>query len=91
MAKTKPKLDIDALGILNDIIDLCVGNIPADNIGAGEFSTIPEVLAKLQEEPGNRNAVKAGLEYIDTLKSKVVFLEASLNQLKLLQERGIMR
>ncbi len=90
MVKTK-KPEIEVLNYLNEIVDLCVGNTPADAIGANEFSTLPEVLAKLQTDPGNRNAVKMGLTYLNKLKSKVVFLELTLQALKLSQERGIIR
>ena len=90
MAKTK-KPEIEVLNYLNEIVDLCVGNTPADQVGVDEFSTIPETLAKIQSDPGNRNAVQAGLKYIENLKSKVVFLELTLRNLKFNQERGIIR
>lgn len=90
MAKIK-KPEIEVLNYLNDIVDVCVGNVPADKIGVDEFSTLPEVLSRIQTDPGNRNAVQSGLKYIEHLKSKVVFLEITLKSLKLSQERGIIR
>lgn len=90
MAKIK-KPDIEVLNYLNEIVDLCVGNTPADVVGVDEFSTLPETLSKIQLDPGNRNAVQAGLKYTENLKSKVVFLEITLKSLKLSQERGIIR
>jgi len=89
MAKTKETVEV--LNYLNEIVDLCVGNIPADDIGVDAFSTLPESMAKIQTEPGNRNAVQAGLKYIRKLKSKIVFLEETLERIKFQQERGIIR
>ena len=89
MAKTKETVEV--LNYLNEIVDLCVGNIPADDIGVDAFSTLPESMAKIQIEPGNRNAVQAGLKYIRKLKSKIVFLEETLERIKFQQERGIIR
>lgn len=87
----KMKAEIEVLNYLNEIVDLCVGNTPADEIGVDEFSTLPETLSKIQLDPGNRNAVQKSLVYINKLKSKVVFLEITLKALKLSQERGIIR
>jgi hypothetical protein len=89
MAKTKETVEV--LNYLNEIVDLCVGNIPADDIGVDAFSTLPEAMAKIQIEPSNRNAAKAGLKYIRKLKSKVVFLEETLERIEFQQERGIIR
>lgn len=90
MAKiTKPEIEV--LNYLNEIVDLCVGNTPADEIGVDEFSTLPETLSKIQLDPGNRNAIQASLKYTEKLKSKVVFLELALKSIKLGQERGIIR
>lgn len=89
MAKTK--IEIDVLNYLNEIVDLCVGNTPADEIGVDEFSTLPETLSKIQLDPGNRNAVQKSLTYVNKLKSKVVFLEVALKNIQAGQERGIIR
>jgi hypothetical protein len=85
------ELKVTVVNQLDEIIDLCVGNIPAEDIGVGQFSTIPEVLSKVESEPSNRDAVYTGLKYIEKLKSKIVFLETELVQLQRLQERGIIR
>ena len=84
-------MEIDVLDYLDGIVDFCVGNIPADEIGANDFSTLPEALSKLNNEPGDRNAVKTALDYLEKLKSKVVFLETQLALLQRMQERGIIR
>ena len=91
MAKKKEGLEIDSLNYLGQIVDFCIGNIPADEIGADDFSTLPEALSKLQTSQGDRNAVKTALTYVEKLKSKVVFLETNLLKLQKLQERGIIR
>lgn len=84
-------MEVDPLDYLDKIVDFCVGNIPADEIGANEFSTLPEALSKLENTPGDRNAVKNAIDYMGKLKSKVVFLETQLLLLQRLQERGIIR
>lgn len=84
-------MEIDVLDYLDGIVDFCVGNIPADDIGANDFSTLPEALSKLDNSPGDRNAVKTALDYVEKLKSKVVFLETQLIMLQRMQERGIIR
>ena len=90
MAK-KEGLDIDVLEFLNQIVDFAVGNVPGEETGVDDFSTLPEVLSKLQTSQGDRNAVVTALKYVDKLKSKVVFLEVNLLRLQKLQERGIIR
>jgi hypothetical protein len=87
----KAGMEIDPLDYLDKIVDFCVGNTPADEVGANEFSTFPEALSKLDGTPGDRNAVQAALKYAGMLKSKVVFLETQLLMLQRLQERGIIR
>ncbi len=84
-------MEIDPLDYLDKIIDYCIGNIPADEVGANDFSTLPEALSKLDNAPGDRNAVQAAVQYVGKLKSKVVFLETQLLILQRLQERGIIR
>lgn len=84
-------LEIDVLDYLDGIVDFCVGNLPADEVGANDFSTLPEALSKLDNAPGDRNAVKTALDYVGMLKSKVVFLETQLAMLQRMQERGIIR
>ncbi|KKN85508.1 hypothetical protein LCGC14_0278310 [marine sediment metagenome] len=84
-------LEVDPLDYLEKIVDYCVGNVPADEIGANEFSTLPEALSKLDTTPGDRNAVQIAIQYMEKLKSKVVFLETQLLRLRRLQERGIIR
>ncbi len=91
MAKKKEGLEIDPLNYLSTIVDFCVGNVPADDIGVDDFSTLPEVLSKLHSDQGDRNAVAAAIKYVEKLKSKVVFLETELLRLQKLQERGIIR
>ena len=89
MAKTG--MEFDPLECLDKIVDFCVGNTPADEIGANEFSTFPEALSKLDNTPGDRNAVQAAIKYTGMLESKVVFLKTQLLMLQRLQERGIIR
>ena len=84
-------LEIDPLECVDKIVDFCVGNTPADEIGANEFSTFPEALSKLDTTPGDRNAVQFAIKYTGMLKSKVVFLETQLLRLQRMQERGIIR
>lgn len=84
-------MEIDPLDQLDKIVDYCVGNIPADDIGADEFSTLPESLSRLEHTPGDRNAVQAAIEYTGKLKSKIVFLEDELLRLQQLQKHGIIR
>ena len=84
-------LEIDPLEYVDKIVDFCVGNTPADEIGANEFSTFPEALSKLDNTPGDRNAVQFAIKYTGILKSKVVFLETQLLRLQRMQERGIIR
>jgi len=84
-------MEIDPLDYLDKIVDYCAGNIPADEVGANEFSTFPEALSKLDNTPGDRNAVQAAVQYVGKLKSKVVFLETQLLMLQRLQKRGIIR
>ena len=90
MAK-KEGMEIDALDYLNQIVDFCVGNVPADEIGVNDFSTLPEALSKLQNSQGDRNAVATAIKYTERLRGKVVFLETNLLRLQKLQERGIIR
>lgn len=84
-------MEIDPLDHLDKIVDFCVGNVPADEVGADEFSTLPESLARLDDVPSDRNAVAAAIEYVGKLKSKIVLLESELKRVKVLQERGIIR
>lgn len=84
-------MEIDPLDYLDGIVDFCVGNIPAGDVGVDEFSTLPEVLSRLDSTPGDRNAVKTAIDYMEKLKSKIVFLETELLKLQRMQERGIIR
>ena len=84
-------MEFDPLDLLDEIVDYCVGNIPAQDVGAADYSTLPEALSKIGTTPGDRNASKDALDFVGKLKSKVVFLETQLLQLKRMQERGIIR
>ena len=84
-------MEIDPLEYVDKIVDFCVGNTPAGEIGANEFSTFPEALSKLDTTPGDRNALQFAIKYTGILKSKVVFLETQLLRLRRMQERGIIR
>jgi len=84
----KPEMNLEVLKYLDEIVDLCIGNIPADDIGAGDLSTLPEALSKVESDPSHSVIIKC-LKYIEKLKLKVVFLEKALLQARLMQEHGI--
>ena len=63
---------------LNEIADLCIGNEKAEDVGYGQRTTYPELLAYVMINPGSDAGVKAAITKQICLEKKVEVLGTQL-------------
>ena len=80
------KLDIELLPALEEIADICIGNIPPEDVSSGEFSTLPEILSLVQFNQDSKEYLGHGLRKVRVLEQKVRYLCSQLEMLKTKQE-----
>jgi len=81
-------LEFELLPYLERIADICIGNSTADNVGAGELSTLPEALSLIQYNQKSSEYVKHGIRKVKLLEDMVVRLKNQLEMLAKKQELG---
>lgn len=85
----KTFLDIELLPYLEEIADICIGNESPESVGAGELSTLPEILSLIQYNQANKEYLKHGIRKVKIIEDKLIFMREQLELLQRKQEYGL--
>lgn len=80
------KLDIELLPYLEDLANICIGNKSPEDVGAGEYTTLPEIFALVQYNQSSKEYTAHAIRKIRAFEDKVVHLRKKLEMLKRNQE-----